>query len=353
MKSGMRFAFLLLIVGPTAMTSSQDLSAADVVRIARNYAVALGHDPTGNGTAHLEDWSKVGGRSGGFWDVSFDDASVMLDRAGLLEQYGWGGTYDPKKLSPGDPFVDDEAAWEFAEDALAPFGVPDGLYRDSIRREPEQDLRAATVSLFFEVRPNGYPTNGGDCAHLTVRNRDRKIISVGISRGWKYEKPNIKVTEAQAIVIAANHTKSSREGWRTSLRYTIGSRPDAPEPMRQLSEQRTFRLCYNVFSNRGNVVVDSVTGDVVAFMVPASSATHSPAATSKRPSASVEKVPVPSKIYAHPKYKPIPPQRSTPSEPTSPELVSRDSAPEDAHLPLIGGVVAGTVVLGFVLLRRR
>lgn len=321
------------------------------MRLAVDYAKALGHEPAGTGTAQLEDWSRVGGRPGSFWRIGFDDASISLETSGLLQHYGWGGKYDPKKLPPGDPFVDDEAAWEFAEDALAPFSVPDGLYRDRIRREPEQDLRAATVSLFFEVRPNGYPTNGGDSAHVTVRNRDRKIISVSISRGWSYESPNIKISETQAIEIAANHTKSSRDGWKTEVRYMIGAGAGAPESIRQLSEQRTFRLCYNVFSNRGNVVIDSVTGDVVAFMVPAGRATGSPPVTSKKPSAKVEKVPVPSKVYAHPKYKPIP--KAAGFEPDSPETPTRDSAPEGTSLPLLGGVALVTGLVGFAFVRWR
>lgn len=331
---------------------AQELSQEDAVRIAREYAIALGHEPAGTGTAQLEDSSRIGGRPGSFWDVSFDDASVMLDRSGLLQQYGWGGKYDPKKLPPGDPFVDDEAAWEFAEDALAPFSVPEGLYRDSIRRDPEQDLRAATVSLFFEVRPNGYPTNGGDSAHVTVRNRDRKIIAVSISRGWSYESPNIKISETQAIEIAANHTKSSRDGWKTEVRYMIGAGAGAPESIRQLSEQRTFRLCYNVFSNRGNVVIDSVTGDVVAHRVPASSAASTPQANSKKPSARVEKVPVPSKVYAHPKYKPIP--KESRSDVQGPETAPvREPGAADSTLPIIGGFAAGFVALGYVFVRWR
>lgn len=273
----------------------------------------------------------------------------MLDRSGLLQQYGWGGKYDPKKLPPGDPFVDDEAAWEFAEDALAPFSVPDGLYRDSIRREPEQALRAATVSLFFEVRPHGYPTNGGDSAHVTVRNRDRKIISVSISRGWNYESPNVKISVTQAIEIAANHTKSSPDEWKTRLRYGIGGSADAPEAMRRLSEQRTFRLCYDVFSSRGNVVIDSVTGDVVAFMVPAGRTINSPAATSQGPS--VQRVPVPSKIYAHPQYKSIPTPAGFESE-TS-EAPSQDALPDGTNLPFIGGVSVVIALVGLAFVRWR
>lgn len=51
MKLRMRLACLLLVIGASAMTASQDFSAADAVRIAREYAVALGHEPTGMGTA--------------------------------------------------------------------------------------------------------------------------------------------------------------------------------------------------------------------------------------------------------------------------------------------------------------
>jgi len=51
--------------------------------------------------------------------------------------------------------------------------------------------------------------------------------------------------------------------WGAVMSYETANRPDAPRAIRDLNAQRTMRLCYNVTSAWGTVIVDSVTGEVV------------------------------------------------------------------------------------------
>lgn len=330
-----RIGLLSWLVILVSLGSAQQLSNDEAVRLATGYARAVGHPLQGKVDAQLT----VGPYA--TWIVNFGDAMIMMELTGLLASF----TADVKSDENHphrDPFVNDEAAWEFAEDVLAPLGVAEGLHRVTLEREPSY------VNLHFGTRPFGYPAMGGNSASVSVRKRDRKVTSLGISRGWSYEAPNIKVTEAQAIATAKKHLKAFSDGWTTGLSYWVIYVPEASDAVRQLYEQRTSRLFYDVWSEEGSVLIDSITGEVATTGRPDPDAVE-PVGKS---TTILEIAAFPSKIYAHPKYKPIPKTAGLePDLKTGP--LARDPAPEGTNLPLIGGVAVVTGLVGFALARWR
>lgn len=329
-RSGL-LSWLLILV---SLGNAQQISKDEAVRLATGYAKSLGYAPSGTGDAKLVDTIPVG------WHVTFDNASVMLELTGLLSSAFGGGPSDPDKLPPADEFANDDAAWDFAEDVLAPLRVPEGLHREGLYRE------RGYISLVFGVRPFGYPAQGGNSASVTIRAQDRQVVMVGIGRGWNYEAPNIKITEAEAIAIAEKHVKAPSATWTTHLCYWTILLPDSSEAIRTLFERQTSRLFYVIRSEVNGVIVDTVTGDVVT--TGQLSLAHEPAGISRK---IPESVAIPSKVYSHPKYKPIPKAVGFESGSTAP--VAQDPAPEGTSLPLITGVAVVTGVVGFALGRWR
>jgi hypothetical protein len=110
MGRNLRVATVLVIAPTFSFSLAQDLSEEDAILKARSYSRLLNHDPSGRASAKLSSFPHLGGGDETFWDVSFDDASVMLDSQGLLRKFGWGGKHDPSKLPPGNPFTEDGAA---------------------------------------------------------------------------------------------------------------------------------------------------------------------------------------------------------------------------------------------------
>lgn len=331
----------------TCHSFAQPITPDEALRLAREYSLTLGHDPSDRGAVkYVEHPNAPGGA--GQWEVVFGDARFRLEPSGLLARFRWMGAVEQDALAPGDSFAEDDQAWEFAEGVLAPLQVADGLYRASLQRLSEQPDQAAAVLLRFENRPFGYVAVVGNSATVTVRNSDRKILSLSIVRGWKYEEPNVQISANQAKQLAAQESKLSTENWNTILQYwAFGS--DAPTSIRSLYARRTARLCYNVYFEGKDVTIDSVTGDVINFDKAAEKAT--PSAGSNLANEAVM-----SQIYQNPKYKPAPKIEEVPPPMPSADPKGDDSRtqePGSPSLPLIGGVSAGVAAVIFMFMRSR
>lgn len=270
---------------------------AKIVRRARDYAVSLGHVPKGEGQIDKNDTMTKFGQER--WRVAFEDASVTIDSSMLLAAYSWSGKFNAAKAPKANPLVREGDAWELAEKVLARLKAAKGLVRSRITGLENEDNPDWQVWLHFQEKPHGYAAEVGNSASVSFRTRNRQVLSVHIGRGWTYEPPNIQITKAKAIEIAAAKMKSPKEGWKTELKYWRVVKSD--------SQERVSRLCYVVYSRYGFVNIDSVTGEVVSFGTP-----------------------------------PVPASPGTPSSPRS---------ESNSKAPIVGGLTVLVAVLGYLLVR--
>lgn len=243
---------------PAAESAKSQSPDAKIVRAARDFAVSLGHVPQGEGVIDKSDIMKVLGRDR--WKVVFEDASVTIDSDMRLRAYNWSGRFNAGKAPKANPLVKESDAWALAEKTLARYQPPKGLTRNRISGLGKDVRPDGIVYLHFQEKPYGYQAEVGNLASVSFRIRDRQLLSIHIGRDWTYEPPNIKISKAQAIEIAAAKMKAPKEGWKTDLKYwrEIKTNPKV----------RVSRLCYVVYSKYGFVEIDSVTGEVTAFGTP-------------------------------------------------------------------------------------
>lgn len=243
---------------PVARSPSPD---DKIVRVARDYAVSLGHVPQGEGQIDKSDLTRVLGKERS--RVFFEDAMITIDSNLRLVSYSWSGKLKTTKAPKAKPLVKVSDAWTLAEKTLARYSPSKGLVRNGTSGFGKDVRPDGVVYLHFNERPFGYEAEVGNRASVSFRVRDRQLMSIHIGRDWTYESPNVKISKAQAIAIAAAKMKAPKDGWKADLKYWV--------EIKSNSKNRVSRLCYIVYSRHGYVTVDSVTGDVVNYGTPPTS----------------------------------------------------------------------------------
>lgn len=177
----------------------------------------------------------------------------------------------PEKGKP--KFQTDNDAWTALEAHVKKVGMPEGVERGQIKRGDTK------IQFTMHSKPYGYKALSGNLVNAELHAVTGKLISLHLGRGWKYEKPNIVIKPEDAIKSAVKIYGGKPADWKHVLSYETNPNPEAPFAIRNLNTKKTMRLCYNLSSKFGSVIIDTVTGDVVAKGSPLSPQT----ATMRRP----------------------------------------------------------------------
>jgi hypothetical protein len=100
-----------------------------------------------------------------------------------------------------------------------------------------------------------------------------RVIELGISRGWTYEPPNVKIAKHDAIAKALQTFGVKEKAWTCELSYWAVGNSEAPSELQQMYASKVARLHYVVSrqNNKGAptskklyecVLVDSKSGQV-------------------------------------------------------------------------------------------
>lgn len=174
-------------------------------------------------------------------------------------------------LEGAPKFASDDAAWTNLEQRLSAMELQVEPNRRKIQHEPRVGGKPPVIKFTMHPRPYGYRALGGNRVQAQVQAVTGKLMSLMVGSGWTYEEPNIRITEAEAKRTAANTLGGEPREWEYTLTYETSGRDDAPAETRRLYQQKVMRLCYNLGSDYGSVLVDTVTGDVVDTGIAASS----------------------------------------------------------------------------------
>lgn len=201
--------------------------------------------------------------------VNFDDFVVFLTESGEFRALAnMGGERRVIGGSEPDKYQTDEEAWRALEAILADFEIPSGLTRkELVRNAPGGE--PYIMRFVMHPRPYGYEAEGGNAVHASMHQKTGRLRSLRISKGWTYEPPNVRISQEQAINSTTLAYGGEPEDWQVSLQYRSFAKPNVPEYVRALSANKTMRLFYALWGSRGEVRIDSVTGEIVDFISPA------------------------------------------------------------------------------------
>lgn len=200
-------------------------------------------------------------------EVSFGEVFVRLNQSGELRSYTNLSPERPIDRAEPDRYSTDEQAWQAIEAIITELPVPTGLTRKSFERNapggPPHIMR-----FFMHPRPYGYKTNGGNTLSADMHQKTGRVNAIRVSRGWTYEPPNLRITTEQAIELARLAHGGTGQDWQADIRYASFGRATVPQYLRTLHTSKTMRLFYFVWGPRGEVRVDSVTGEIIEFISP-------------------------------------------------------------------------------------
>lgn len=202
------------------------------------------------------------GQGTGF-KVQSGEVLVFLDKVGKIARYADLGAMRTGPSRGADRFASDEVAWRYVENLLPILDVPLSLNRSVLRRVGGDGSGKPCLVLQFVDRPYGYKAIVGNTVSFTLNKVSGRIVSLNVSRGWSYEEPSIAVSAAMAKQVACDSLGGTPDEWQYLLEYIGNSSTTSAPQVRALYNQRKVRLCYNLWSNRGSVIVDSITGDIV------------------------------------------------------------------------------------------
>ncbi len=189
----------------------------------------------------------------------------------LLSFNDWSAQATEPRSGP-EKYKTDEEAWQALESMLQKLDVPKDLTDRRLERiEPPGTDYAYSFEL--SPRPHGFGSQGGNSVVCWLQRVTGRVIRLGISRGWTYEPPNVKVTKEQAIANASVLFPAKGESWSAELKYWAVGNPGAPAELREMYARKLARLHYVVTRKKyvgipakrmlsECVLVDAVTGNV-------------------------------------------------------------------------------------------
>lgn len=198
---------------------------------------------------------------------------IILDQEGKLVSLSDMAARARLPVQGKPKFRSDGEAWSALEKLLKKVGMPEGVERGPIK------LGDTKIQFTMHSKPYGYKALSGNLVNAELHAVTGKVISLHLGRGWKYEKPNIVIKPEDAIKSAVKIYGGKPADWKHVLSYETNPNPEAPFAIRNLNTKKTMRLCYNLSSKFGSVIIDTVTGEVVAKGSPLSPQT----ATMRRP----------------------------------------------------------------------
>jgi hypothetical protein len=193
--------------------------------------------------------------------VRNDDASFFIDPSGLLLSFD-KNQRDPRPEDGALPFLRSANQCEkIAREFLKLFKAQPGLELQfsTWKREPE----SGDVRMFFCEKPYGYWSTLGNCAHVSLSLMTGKVQSLTFTRGLTHEPPNIKITRDQAVKVAIREKGGRESDWKVDLYYFYPRRVPRSGKEASATKKLPLRVCYSLYFDGVNVIVDSATGKVV------------------------------------------------------------------------------------------
>lgn len=247
-----------LIAGTSALAQGT-LSDSAARQAAREACRILGSPSEFGPKSVVEREGAPGSRQTPIVRVSDGELMVTLDQAGNFLGFNdlSAAVLQPPDGPPRYPNVME--AWAALNTALRKLKVPE----EQRKKTAVAGKKPPMLKLRMQPEPYGYPAFGGNLVDAKLHAVTGKFVSLLVGRGWTYEPPNIRVKSKAAIATTIATLGGLQDEWEATLSYRTASASDAPEAIQKLNLQRTMRLCYDVSSTWGNVIVDSVTGEVV------------------------------------------------------------------------------------------
>lgn len=250
----MKNVALILFASLAVVGVSQEQSRREIVQRADDYARKLGAKQRIGDDAYIEDFAK-----GQAWRVQGDEVSVTVNRDLSFGYFSDASREARITGSSEERYTTGEAAVAHVRQRLEDVGL--SADQPIKRTKNGVGVDSSNLLVFLGPSPYGYETSRNE-TFLQIHRVTGLIISLGRGPTWAFEPPNIRVTQAEAVQRARDMLGGETRDWRSTLRYeTITDKVTGMPSLRSLNERRIARLCYRVGSDRGHILVDSVTGE--------------------------------------------------------------------------------------------
>lgn len=256
------------IVATSSAAAYGQLSNEDAIRAAEEHLRSLGAHALAKNPQVRRSSMAVRGESEERIRVHFDDAAVSLNQNGTLSGLSIDGSAMEPRTDTPEKFASDDQAWQAVEEILSRSNIelPPDLERHSLSRG-KQAYKEFIYTFYLRPKPYGYGNSSGNYVCVQLHRVTGAVRHVSVASGWTYEEPNLQTSHQEAIQAAMRTLGGSESDWTgKQLLYTSASYERAPEHIRRLLERQVMRLMYIISSDRGSVMVDSVTGDVIQTM---------------------------------------------------------------------------------------
>lgn len=264
-------AFALLLAA-ASLASQDPIPPEQAKSIARRVASVLGGNAKFGESATV-DFEHVANRPGVVTvRVSEPGTSVVLDQQGLLRSYSHTSNIVGQQGLNARREATDEANWSALEAKLAALRLPHTFRRIKFKRVKGNAKRPDALRFMLEMFPFGYRSGLRAEVFAWMGAASGEVFALNLTTGWDYERPKVRVSPEEAIAQAIRIYGGEPADWKYSLTYEADGTEESPAEMRELTERRVQRACYNLWSRAGSVIVDSVTGEIVAYGSPVSAA---------------------------------------------------------------------------------
>lgn len=241
------------------------ISDDQAIREARKFISALAPEEVNKQPVVLRDKMEVRGATLEYFHVQFEEVVVSLEIDGtFIGFYNMSGSALEPKRGGRDKYETDEEAWRALEEVLGNLhlNLPPGLKRDEIRRQ-DGETSDFVYTFYMRPHPHGYDHSEGNYLAAELHRVTGRVLGLSVARGWTYEPPNVRVSESQAVERAVETFGGEPSEWRAQLKYKSMAYDRAPAYFKPMVSQQIMRLMYLIGSERGTVMVDSVTGSVL------------------------------------------------------------------------------------------
>lgn len=260
-------AFALLLAA-ASLASQDPIPPEQAKSIARRVASILGGNAKFGENAAV-DFEHVANRPGAVTvRVSEPGTSVVLDQQGLLRSYSHTANIVGSQGLNARREATDEANWSALEAKLTALRLPHTFRRIKFKRVKGNEKRPDALRFMLEMLPFGYRADPKAEVFAWMGAASGEVFALNLTTGWDYEGPKVRVSYEEAIAQAIRIYGGEPADWKYSLTYEADASEDAPSEIRELTQRRIQRLCYNLYSAPGSVLVDSVTGEVLFYGSP-------------------------------------------------------------------------------------
>ncbi len=256
---------ILLAASVTAATYAQ-LTDEQAEGRARTFISVLSPEDKNKPATVTRETMRASGQSVEHFLIHVDEIMVGLTREGYFIGFSnsSGSALRPKGGSP-DKFKTDEEAWDALDELIdkLDLNLPPELNPSELKRLSSEG-QDYTYLFYKRPSPFGYANSSGNYLSAQLHRITGRVLGLSVARGWTYERPDLRVSEAQAVEKGIEHFGGTPAEWRgRQLQYASMDYDRAPEYLKPIIAQKVMRLMHIVTSAYGTVMVDSVTGAVV------------------------------------------------------------------------------------------